>query len=203
MTPVLSNPVDSVQDMLMSDSQLIVPSPTMIDTLLKLDPRSSVQQLNENHIKMPIQTVFSSTTKDRYILIVQIDKLKFFRVICFSIEAGKLTLIMTESGYRGKYHYGRETIFSSHTSSAVVPKGSPLKVSFHVGPKKASCNRNWKFQFITLSLFQNVFDENISWLRDTGIINKMVEDEKRTDNVRSTAIVSENQPLTIMRYLFK
>ena len=65
MTPVLSNPVDSVQDMLMSDSQLIVPSPTMIDTLLKLDPRSSVQQLNENHIKMPIQTVFSSTTKDR------------------------------------------------------------------------------------------------------------------------------------------
>ena len=77
MSPVLSTPVDSVQDMLMSDSQLIVPSPTMIDTLLKLDPRSSVQRLNENHIKMPIQTVFSQATKDRYNLILKIVMLRF------------------------------------------------------------------------------------------------------------------------------
>ena len=138
MSPVLSTPVDSVQDMLMSDSQLIVPSPTMIDTLLKLDPRSSVQRLNENHKKMPIQTVFSQATKDRYNLILKIVMLRFSGKLCFSIEEGKHTMIMTESGYRGKYHYGRETIFSSHTSPAVVPKGSPIKVSFRFGP-------TWKF----------------------------------------------------------
>ena len=66
MTPVLSNPIDTVQDMIMSDSQLIVPSPTTIDTLLKLDPRSNVQQLNDNHVKMPIKEFFSSKTKNRF-----------------------------------------------------------------------------------------------------------------------------------------
>ena len=66
MTPVLSDPIDTVQDMIMSDSQLIVPSPTTIDTLLKLDPRSNVQKLNDNHVKMPIKEFFSSSTKNRF-----------------------------------------------------------------------------------------------------------------------------------------
>ena len=44
-----------------------------------------------------------------------------------------------------------------------------------------------------------MFDENISWLRDTGIIDKMVEDERRSAVVHSTSVASENQPLNIMR----
>ena len=66
MKPVYSKPIDTVENMLMSDSQLIVPSPTTIDTLLKLDPRSNVQQLNDDHVKMPIKTFFSLATKDRF-----------------------------------------------------------------------------------------------------------------------------------------
>ena len=52
----------------------------------------------------------------------------------FSIATGKMTAILTKSGYPGEYHYGRDTLFSAHTSSAVVPKGSHLKAS------KAGCS---------------------------------------------------------------
>ena len=54
--------------------------------------------------------------------------------ICCSIETGKLTTILTKTGYPGVYHYGKEKLFSAHTSSAVVPKGSPIKVDFVVTP---------------------------------------------------------------------
>ena len=70
MTPVYSKPVNSVQDMLLSKSQLIVPTPTAINTLLELDPRPSVNKLNNNHIKMPIKQVYSPTTKNRLLLIM-------------------------------------------------------------------------------------------------------------------------------------
>ena len=66
MKPVFSKPIDTVEDMLMSDSQLIVPSPTTIDTLLKLDPRSNVQQLNDDHVKISIKAFFSPATKNRF-----------------------------------------------------------------------------------------------------------------------------------------
>ena len=66
MKPVLSNPINTVQDMLMSDSQLIVPTPTTIDTLLKHDPRPPFQELNANHDKMQIKTFFSHATKERF-----------------------------------------------------------------------------------------------------------------------------------------
>ena len=46
-----------------------------------------------------------------------------------------------------------------------------------------------------------MFDKNISWLRDTGIISKMVEDEKIAADVHTTSKLSENQPLTVMRYV--
>ena len=48
-----------------------------------------------------------------------------------------------------------------------------------------------------------MFDENISWLRDAGIIDKMFKDERRSADVHSTSNVSENQPLNIMRYMLK
>ena len=70
MAPVYSKPVNSVQDMLLSESQLVVPTPTAINTLLDLDPRSTVKELNENHIKIPIKEVYSQTTKNRFLLIV-------------------------------------------------------------------------------------------------------------------------------------
>ena len=77
MKPVLSKPINSVQDMLESDSQLIVPSPTTIVTLLNLDPRSDVQQLNKTHLKMPIKKFFSRTTKERFgfsrVIVVRIN----------------------------------------------------------------------------------------------------------------------------------
>ena len=66
MKPVLSSPINTVQDMLMSDSELIVPSPTTIDTLLKSDPRPDFQQLNATHVKMQIKTFFSPATKKRF-----------------------------------------------------------------------------------------------------------------------------------------
>ena len=44
-----------------------------------------------------------------------------------------------------------------------------------------------------------MFDENISWLRDAGIIEKMFKDERRSADVHSTSNVSENQPLNLMR----
>ena len=50
-----------------------------------------------------------------------------------------------------------------------------------------------------LYAFQNLFDENISWLRDTGIISKMIDDERKTEDISSSSKVSENQPLSIIR----
>ena len=66
MKPVLSSPINTAEDMLMSDSQLIIPVPTTIDTLLKSDPREPFQQLNASHVKMEIKTFFSPATKERF-----------------------------------------------------------------------------------------------------------------------------------------
>ena len=66
MKPVLSSPINTVQDMLKSDSQLIVPTPTTINTLLKSDPRLDFQHLNATYIKMQIKTFFSPATKERF-----------------------------------------------------------------------------------------------------------------------------------------
>ena len=66
MKPVLPSPINTVQDMLMSDSKLIVPSPTTIDTWLKSNASHAVIQLNANHVKMQIKTFFSPATKERF-----------------------------------------------------------------------------------------------------------------------------------------
>ena len=66
MKPVLSSPINTVQDMLMSDSKLIVPTPTTIDTCLKSNASQGVNQLNATHVKMRIKTFFSPATKERF-----------------------------------------------------------------------------------------------------------------------------------------
>ena len=70
MTPVYSKPVNSVQDMLLSESQLIVPTPTAINNFLKLDPSPSVKELNKDHIKMPIKQFYSPETQNRLLIIM-------------------------------------------------------------------------------------------------------------------------------------
>ena len=55
---------------------------------------------------------------------------------------------MIKDGYVGKYHYGREKLFSAHTSSAVVPKGSPIKVNIYqyIKAMQQSLNSNLLFR---------------------------------------------------------
>ena len=52
---------------------------------------------------------------------------------------------------------------------------------------------------VVASFTEDMFDENISWLRDTVIIDKMVKDERRSADLHSFSNVSENQPLNIIR----
>ena len=80
-------------------------------------------------------------------------------------------------------------------SSAVVPKGSPLRVIQWFGQKGKSHIYKHDLFFI-----QNVFDENISWLRDTGTIGKMAKDEERSEAIRPLPKMAGDQPLTTLRY---
>ena len=63
-----------------------------------------------------------------------------------------------------KYHFGYEVLFSTH-SSPVVPKGSPIKVLLFT-------EVNLMLQY-NATLFQQHLNQNLQWMRDTGIIQKM------------------------------
>lgn len=49
ITPVYMKPIDTIQDMLESESELRLPGNTAIQYLLKIDPRPDVQKLFKRH----------------------------------------------------------------------------------------------------------------------------------------------------------
>lgn len=62
ITPVYLSPVNTVQDMINSESQFIVPGGTSVMTLLMIDPRSDVQKLYKMHL--PVLPVVGGVFND-------------------------------------------------------------------------------------------------------------------------------------------
>ena len=66
ITPVYLQPVDTIQDMLRSQSQFIVPGDTAVPILVKIDPRQSMKELSKIQVPIPLtRGEFTKATRDR------------------------------------------------------------------------------------------------------------------------------------------
>ena len=50
-----------------------------------------------------------------------------------------------------------------------------------------------------VSLFQSIFDRYLGWLRDTGVIQKMLEDSVRAARAPQVDKIVRDRPLSVMR----
>ena len=67
ITPVYLQPVDTIQDMLRSESQFIVPGGTAVPILVKIDPRHSMKELSKIQVTVPLtRGEFTQATRDRW-----------------------------------------------------------------------------------------------------------------------------------------
>ena len=113
--PVYLDPIDNVQDMLNSPSELVVPIGTAVVEMLDTDPRPGVQTLNKRYTPKALS---GGNFADK-------DVLK-------SVESGAMTAIVPKLFLTGQFHFGRENLFQWPTSNGVVAKGSVLKVIRHI-----------------------------------------------------------------------
>ena len=64
--PAYLSPIDTVQDMLESPSQFVVPGGTSLEILLKIDPRPDVKKLYDNRLAVPYANgEFSKSLQER------------------------------------------------------------------------------------------------------------------------------------------
>ena len=50
-----------------------------------------------------------------------------------------------------------------------------------------------------ITFFQSIFDRYLAWLRDTGVIQKMLEDSVRAARVPPVDRIVGDRPLSVMR----
>ena len=120
--------------MLNSPSELIVPKGTAIVGMLKSDPRPGVQILNDIYTPVPIPNFQKRNIQTRrvpglislWIWLCEVNPFLFF----FSLKDGDMTALVPKLNLKGQFHFGRDNVFTAHTSNAVVSKGSALKVIF-------------------------------------------------------------------------
>ena len=79
-----------------------------------------------------------------------------------------------------------------HTSF-VVPKNSPLKVFIKYIIRRSSVTQKD-------DIFQITLDRYLGWLRDTGVIQKMVDDSVGVGKVVTAGKFVKDRPLIILRY---
>ena len=116
-------------------------------------------------------------------------------VICLSrLKEGRYTTInprILRTFWSEEYHFGSELLFSTHTSF-VVPKKSPLS---KVSKFEDQCIvTNFK-----CNIFQGILGRCLGWLRDAGVIQKMIEDSVRGSKVSPADNIARARPLTIQR----
>ena len=109
--PVYLDPIDNVQDMLNSPSELVVPIGTAVVEMLDTDPRPGVQTLNKIYTPKALS---GGNFADK-----DVHK---------SLESGAMTTIVPKLFLTGNKHFGRENLFATPASNGVVAKGSLLKV---------------------------------------------------------------------------
>ena len=113
-----------------------------------------------------------------------------------SMRDGKYTALLPRSGklvYGSDFHYGSDLVFSTHASS-VIPKGSPLKVT--------EDTEILRITQVTKDTFKQMFDENLCWMRDTGLIQKMEGDAARDARVKNDNLtkIAGDRPMTLWKY---
>ena len=109
---------------------------------------------------------------------------------------GKYTALLPRSGklvYGSDFHYGTDLVFSTH-ASPVIQKDSPMKVMEDIYILRIT--------HLTCVISKEMFDHNLSWIRDTGLIQKMEADavrDARAKNVKLSKIAGD-RPLTLWKY---
>ena len=94
------------------------------------------------------------------------------------------------------YHFSKDPLYHRHTSY-IVPKGSPLQVV-----QTINSLINWHIveSIIELIILKDKLKETITWLKDTGILEKVKYDVMNPPIPVPKAMVRQNQPL-ILRQL--
>ena len=66
ITPMYLQPVDTIKDMLRSESQFVVPGGTAVPILVKIDPRHGMKELSKTQVTIPLtRGEFTKATRDR------------------------------------------------------------------------------------------------------------------------------------------